>query len=140
MILAPVMWWLSLLRGWKRKAPWKVFVSGPVFVIGLYTNSLYTISFIQINLCSVVIFLYEFTVCCFGNTNWHIHYCWLSWGMECMRSKKKRKIIADKKSNQRKHKMKQNQFTNARWCVTKPAASADEQCLMRIQLILSSNK
>jgi hypothetical protein len=36
--------------------------------------------------------------------------------------------------------MKQNQTTNARWCVTQCAASSDEQCSMRIILILSSNK
>ena len=57
-----------------------------------------------------------------------------------MRSKTKRKIIAEKKSKQRKHKMKINQTTYARRCVTQCAASSDKQCPMRIILILSSNK
>ena len=57
-----------------------------------------------------------------------------------MRSKTKRKITAEKKSKQRKHKMKLNQTTEARRCVTQRAASSDEQCRMRIILILSSNK
>jgi len=56
-----------------------------------------------------------------------------------MRSKTKQKIIAEKKSKQRKHKMKLNQTTNARRCVAQCAASSDEQCPMRIVLILSSN-
>ncbi len=57
-----------------------------------------------------------------------------------MRSKTKRKITAEKKSKQRKHKMKQNPTTYARRCVTQRAACLDEQCPMRILLILSSNK
>ncbi len=60
--------------------------------------------------------------------------------MDCMRSKMKRKITAEKKSKQRQHKMKQNPTTYARWCVTQRAACLDKQCLMRIILILSSNK
>jgi hypothetical protein len=57
-----------------------------------------------------------------------------------MRSKTKRKNTAEKKSNQRKHKMKLNPTTYARRCVTQRVASLDEQCPMRILLILSSNK
>ena len=58
-----------------------------------------------------------------------------------MRSKSKRKVIAEKKSKQRKHKMtKMNPPTSARRCVTHRAESSDEQCPMRIHLILSSNK
>ena len=58
-----------------------------------------------------------------------------------MRSKSKRKIIADKKSKNSKHKMKLNQTTTyARRCVSQRASSLDEQCPMRIVLILSSNK
>ena len=57
-----------------------------------------------------------------------------------MRSKTKRKIIAEKKSKQPKHNMKLNQTTYARRCVTHRASSLDEQCPMRIILILSSNK
>ena len=58
-----------------------------------------------------------------------------------MRSKSKRKIIADKKSKNSKHKIKMNQTTNtARRCVSQRASSLDEQCPMRIVLILSSNK
>ena len=58
-----------------------------------------------------------------------------------MRSKSKRKVIAEKKSKQRKHKMtKMNPPTSARRCVTHRAESSDEQCPMRINLILSSNK
>jgi len=53
--------------------------------------------------------------------------------------KDKQKNIAEKKSKQRKHKVKLNQTTNARRCVTQRAASSDERCLMRIVLILSSN-
>mgnify|MGYP006180727519 FL=1 len=56
-----------------------------------------------------------------------------------MRSKTKQKIIAKKKSKQRKHKMKPNQNPNARRCVTQRAASSDERCPMRIVLILTSN-
>jgi len=56
-----------------------------------------------------------------------------------MRPKTKQKITAEKKSKQRKHKMKLNQTTNARRCVTQRAASSDERCPMRIVLILSSN-
>ena len=61
-------------------------------------------------------------------------------GTDCMRSKTKRKITAEKKSKQRKHKMKPNPTTYARRCVTQRAAYLDELCLMRIILILSSNK
>ncbi len=57
-----------------------------------------------------------------------------------MRLKTKRKITAENKSKQRKHKMTLNQTTNARRCVTQCAASSDKQFLMRIILILSSNK
>ena len=57
-----------------------------------------------------------------------------------MRSKTKRKITAEKKSKQRKHKMKPNPTTYARRCVTQHAACLNEQCPMRIILILSSNK
>jgi hypothetical protein len=61
-------------------------------------------------------------------------------GTDLTRSKTKRKIIAEKKSKQPKHTMKLNQTTYARRCVTHCASSLDEQCLMRIILILSSNK
>ncbi len=62
-------------------------------------------------------------------------------GTDLMRSKSKRKIIAEKKTKNSKHKLKQNQTTNyARRCVTHRATSLDEQCPMRILLILSSNK
>jgi hypothetical protein len=58
-----------------------------------------------------------------------------------MRSKSKRKIIAEKKKKNSKHNMKQNPNPNyARWSVTHRASSLDEQCPMRIVLILSSNK
>ncbi len=58
-----------------------------------------------------------------------------------MRSKSKRKVIAEKKTKQTKHKMtKMNPHTSARRCVTHRAESYDEQCPMRINLILSSNK
>ena len=58
-----------------------------------------------------------------------------------MRSKSKRKIIAEKKTKKSKHKMKLNQTTNyARQCVSQRASSLDEICPMRILLILSSNK
>ena len=58
-----------------------------------------------------------------------------------MRSKSKRKIIAEKKTKKSKHKMKLNQTTTyARRCVSQRASSLDEQCPMRIVLILSSNK
>jgi hypothetical protein len=57
-----------------------------------------------------------------------------------MRSKTKRKIIAEKKSKKPKHNMQLNQPTFARWCVNHRAESLDEQCLMRIILILSTNK
>ena len=58
-----------------------------------------------------------------------------------MRSKSKRKIIAEKKTKNSKHKMKLNQTTtSARRCVSQRASSLDEVCLMRIVLILSSNK
>jgi hypothetical protein len=61
--------------------------------------------------------------------------------MDGMRSKTKRKVIAEKKSKQRKHKMtKMNPTTYARRCVTHRAGSSDKQCPMRIKLILSSNK
>ena len=60
-------------------------------------------------------------------------------GTDCMRSKTKQKIIAEKKHQQRKHKMKMNKTTNARRCVTQRAASSDELCPMRIVLILTSN-
>ena len=56
-----------------------------------------------------------------------------------MRSKTKQKIIAEKKHQQRKHKMKMNKTNNARRCVTQRAASSDELCPMRIVLILTSN-
>ena len=58
---------------------------------------------------------------------------------DCMRSKTKQKNIAEKKSNKRKHKMKINQTTHSRRCVTQRAASSDERCPMRIVLILTSN-
>jgi hypothetical protein len=58
---------------------------------------------------------------------------------DCMRSKTKQKIIAEKKSNKRKHKMKINQTTHLRRCVTQRATSSDERCPMRIVLILTSN-
>ena len=62
-------------------------------------------------------------------------------GTDGMRSKPKRKVIAEKKSKQRKHKMtKMNPPTYARWCVTNRAESSNEQCPMSIKLILSSNK
>ncbi len=61
-------------------------------------------------------------------------------GTDGMRSKTKRKITAEKKSKQRKHKMKLNPTTYARRCVTHCAESLDEQCPMRIILILSSKK
>ena len=71
----------------------------------------------------------------------HIHALIYSLlGTDDMRSKKKRKIIAEKKSKQPKHKMKFNQTTKARRCVTHRAESLDEQCPMRIILILSSKK
>jgi hypothetical protein len=57
-----------------------------------------------------------------------------------MRSKTKRKITAEKKCKQRKHTMKQNPTTSARWCVTQRAACLDEQCLMRVLLVQTSNK
>ena len=58
-----------------------------------------------------------------------------------MRSKSKRKIIAEKKTKNSKHNMKQNPNPNyARRSVTHRASSLDEQCPMRIVLILSSNK
>jgi hypothetical protein len=60
-------------------------------------------------------------------------------GTDCMRSKTKQKNIAKKKLQQRKHKMKMNQTTNVRRCVTQRAASSDEQCPMRIVLILTSH-
>ncbi len=59
-------------------------------------------------------------------------------GTDCMRSKTKQKIIAEKKHQQRKHKMKMNKTTNARRCVTQRAASSDELCPMRIVLILTN--
>ena len=58
-----------------------------------------------------------------------------------MRSKSKRKIIAEKKTKKSKHKMKLNQTTNyARRSVTHRASSLDEICPMRMLLILGSNK
>ena len=58
-----------------------------------------------------------------------------------MRSKRKRKLIAEKKSRQQKHKTTtMNATTYARRCVTHRAESSDEQCPMRIKLILSSNE
>ena len=57
-----------------------------------------------------------------------------------MRSKTKRKITAGKKSKKRKDKMKLNPTTYVRRCVTQRAACSEEQCPMRIILILSSNK
>ena len=58
-----------------------------------------------------------------------------------MRSKSKRKIIAEKKTKNSKHNMKQNPNPNyARRSVTHCASSLDEQCPMRIVLILSSKK
>ena len=58
-----------------------------------------------------------------------------------MRSKRKRKLIAEKKSRQQKHKTTtMNPTTYARRCVTHRAESSDEQCPMRIKLILSSNE
>ena len=58
-----------------------------------------------------------------------------------MRSKSKRKVIAEKKTKQTKHKMTMmNPPTSARRCVTHRAESSDEQCPIRINLILSSNK
>ena len=58
-----------------------------------------------------------------------------------MRSKSKRKIIAEKKTKNSKHNMKQNPNPNyVRRSVTHRASSLDEQCPMRIVLILSSNK
>ena len=57
-----------------------------------------------------------------------------------MRQKTKRKFTAEKKSKQRKHKMKLNPTTYARWCVTQRAACLDKQCPISIILILSSNK
>ena len=58
-----------------------------------------------------------------------------------MRSKSKRKIIAEKKTKISKHNMKQNPNPNyPRRCVSQRASSLDEQCPMRIVLILSSNK
>ena len=56
-----------------------------------------------------------------------------------MRSKKKTKNVTEKKSKQKKHKMKLNQTTNARRCVTQCATFSDERCPMRIVLILTSN-
>jgi hypothetical protein len=56
-----------------------------------------------------------------------------------MRSKTKQKIIAEKKASKRKHKIKQNEITNARRCVTQRAGSPDEQFLMRLVLFLSIN-
>jgi hypothetical protein len=56
-------------------------------------------------------------------------------GTDAMRSKKKREIIAAKKSKQ-----PINPTTYARQCVTHRAESLDEQCPMRIILLLSSNK
>ncbi len=62
-------------------------------------------------------------------------------GTDGMRSKTKRKFIAEKKSKQRKHKMtKMNPTTYARRFVTNRAESSDKQCPVRIILILSSNK
>ena len=52
--------------------------------------------------------------------------CGVKSGTYCMRSKTKQKNIAEKKLQQRKHKMKMNQTTNARRCVTQRAASSDE--------------
>jgi hypothetical protein len=66
--------------------------------------------------------------------------CGVKSGTDCMRSKTKQKNIAEKKLQQRKHKMKMNQTTNARRCVTQCATSSDERCPMRIVLILTSNK
>ena len=58
-----------------------------------------------------------------------------------MRSKRKRKLITEKKSRQQKHKTTtMNATTYARRCVTHRAESSDEQCPMSIKLILSSNK
>ena len=58
-----------------------------------------------------------------------------------MRSKRKRKLIAEKKSRQQKHKTTtMNATTYARRCVTHRAESSDEQCPMRIKLILSLNE
>ncbi len=58
-----------------------------------------------------------------------------------MRSKRKRKLIAKKKSRQQKHKTTtMNSTTYARRCVTHRAESSDEQCPMRIKLILSSHE
>ena len=58
-----------------------------------------------------------------------------------MRSKRKRKLIAKKKSRQQKHKTTpMNATTYARRCVTHRAESSDEQCPMRIKLIPSSNE
>ena len=56
-------------------------------------------------------------------------------GTAAMRSKKKRKIIAAKKSKQ-----PINPTTYARRCVTHRAESLDEKCPRRIILLLSSNK
>ena len=102
-----------------------------------YTNLHFMISFIRINIYNFIIVSYNFFLCYFGNTNCRIFR--LALGTDCMRSNTKLKISAEKKSKQRKHKMKLNQTTNARRCVTQHAASSDERCPMRIVLILSSN-
>ena len=97
------------------------------------------ISFIRINICDFVIFSYNFFLCGFGNKNCHIFLLtFVRNGLHEIKDKKK--ITAEKKSKQRKHKKKLNQTTNARRCVTQHAASSDKQCLMRIILILSCNK
>ena len=109
-----------------------------------YTNLHYMISFIRINIYDFgnvsynCFFHSTYFLWGFRNTNCHIFV--LTLGTDCMRSKTKQKITAETKSKQRKHKMKLNQTTNARWCVTQRPASSDEQCLMRILSILSSNK
>ena len=84
---------------------------------------------------TIIFHLYQFVY-----TNSLVRLRWVKSGTDCMRSKTKKKNIAEKKLQQRKHKMKMNQTTNARRCVTQRAASSDERCPMRIVLILTSNK
>ncbi len=61
-------------------------------------------------------------------------------GLDSMASKSKKKAIAAKKAIERKHRSstKGGNVANARWCVSKRAQSAEQQCPMRLGVFLSS--
>ena len=88
----------------------------------------------------ILLFSHTNFPCAVSVTQIVTYFYWHSLGMDCMRLKTKRKLTAEKNSNQQKQKMKLNQTTDERWCVTQRAASSDKQCPMRIILKLSPNK